>query len=265
MYIIFVIALVAVAVALQVFASFDRVEQFDKNDGDDDVGGDGDEYHALVVNLDKRKDRLKSFSDNYSLARPFERIEAIDSTRMSNKEFDMYLSSTAREKLNNFMVTGKRKSHENLTLGAVGCYLSHVKAWERCVELNTPCIIFEDDAKLSPGFETIMQKMRYIVDDAKKPTILLFNVICSSHIWDKLQCKLVENQSNLYKVDVFWSLVGYYISVDVAQLLLDHAFPIEYQVDYMISMLASQGIIDVYAYPVLRTADLGSDIQVGDL
>jgi glycosyl transferase family 25 len=39
-----------------------------------------------------------------------------------------------------------------LSKGEVGCFLSHKALWEKCVELNEPIIILEDDAILSPNF-----------------------------------------------------------------------------------------------------------------
>jgi len=34
----------------------------------------------------------------------------------------------------------------------IGCYASHMKLWERCVELNEPIIILEDDFRLEANF-----------------------------------------------------------------------------------------------------------------
>jgi glycosyl transferase family 25 len=40
-----------------------------------------------------------------------------------------------------------------LTPNELGCFLSHKKAWQECVDSNTPTIIFEDDFCLLPHFE----------------------------------------------------------------------------------------------------------------
>ncbi|PKM22100.1 MAG: hypothetical protein CVV10_06020 [Gammaproteobacteria bacterium HGW-Gammaproteobacteria-14] len=37
-------------------------------------------------------------------------------------------------------------------LGEIGCYASHLLLWKKCVELNEPIMIMEDDFQLSDGF-----------------------------------------------------------------------------------------------------------------
>lgn len=34
--------------------------------------------------------------------------------------------------------------------GELGCYASHYLMWQKCVEINEPIIILEDDIKISP-------------------------------------------------------------------------------------------------------------------
>ena len=39
--------------------------------------------------------------------------------------------------------------------GVVGCFYSHYALWERCVELNEPIMIFEDDVKFYRGWKPV--------------------------------------------------------------------------------------------------------------
>ena len=39
-----------------------------------------------------------------------------------------------------------------LTKGEVGCFLSHWRLWEKCIELNEPILILEDDAVCTDRF-----------------------------------------------------------------------------------------------------------------
>lgn len=39
--------------------------------------------------------------------------------------------------------------------GVIGCFYSHYKLWEKCIELNEPIMIFEDDVKFYRGWEPI--------------------------------------------------------------------------------------------------------------
>ena len=45
-----------------------------------------------------------------------------------------------------------RKGSKNYSNGAVGCALSHLQLWDKCIELDKPIIIMEDDAIVSKDF-----------------------------------------------------------------------------------------------------------------
>jgi glycosyl transferase, family 25 len=47
----------------------------------------------------------------------------------------------------------KRLLGFELTPNELGCFLSHKKAWQECVDKNIPTIVFEDDFCLLPHFE----------------------------------------------------------------------------------------------------------------
>jgi glycosyl transferase family 25 len=49
-----------------------------------------------------------------------------------------------------------------LTPNELGCFLSHKKAWQECVDKNIPTIIFEDDFFLLPHFE---KAIAYLMND----------------------------------------------------------------------------------------------------
>ena len=106
---------------------------------------------SFVINLASRSDRYKSFlkdvkkikSDSVEL--DLERFEAVngmqyDHTRLLSEGMDTY--RTWRDPYWN----------RKLTKGEIGCLLSHVQLWEKCVDLNEPILIFEDDIKFLPSF-----------------------------------------------------------------------------------------------------------------
>jgi GR25 family glycosyltransferase involved in LPS biosynthesis len=60
----------------------------------------------------------------------------------------------------NFGFAVPKKSNKKLDKfgnlpGAQGCFLSHYKLWQRCVELDQPIVIFEDDAEVLGPMPTI--------------------------------------------------------------------------------------------------------------
>ena len=49
--------------------------------------------------------------------------------------------------------------------GEIGCYASHRALWQRCVDLNEPIIIMEDDFSLDPRFSEAVQLVGDIIGD----------------------------------------------------------------------------------------------------
>jgi len=98
---------------------------------------------ALVINLDKRADRWKYMQRTVQkLAYQIERISAVEGNGVP-------LSSVALEPI----VLATLRTRKKFSLvhiespGALGCMLSHRKAWQRVLELDAPTLILEDDAE----------------------------------------------------------------------------------------------------------------------
>lgn len=93
----------------------------------------------LVISLLKRADRKVAFQKNNLL--DFEYIQAIDG------EANIFRNIEARKGwLDPFR---KRPLQQN----EVACFLSHIKAWQRCIELNEPVIVMEDDAMINDQWD----------------------------------------------------------------------------------------------------------------
>lgn len=100
------------------------------------------DIQGLVISLagsDARQQQVKSELDKTNLQWRF-----LDAVRGSA------LTSTPKE-----YQPAKVKSllGFELTPNELGCFLSHKKAWQDCVDKNIPTIIFEDDFCLLPHFE----------------------------------------------------------------------------------------------------------------
>lgn len=100
------------------------------------------QVQGLVISLagsDVRQQKVKSELDKTNLQWRF-----LDAVRGSA------LTSTPQEyqpaKVKNLLGF-------ELTPNELGCFLSHKKAWQECVDKNIPTIIFEDDFCLLPHFE----------------------------------------------------------------------------------------------------------------
>ncbi len=132
-----------------------------------------------------------------------------------------------------------RCSHEQLnTVGAIGCYLSHIKCWKEMLKQGYESIyIFEDDLEMVPNFadklNTIMTNIPSDCDFLSFGYIKLNGEYKFS--------KSIEN----FKIP-FFGLQGYYITAKGAHKLLQYIFPIEIQIDAYISMMNYFNIINVY-------------------
>ena len=89
----------------------------------------------LVISLLKRADRKSAFQRNNLL--DFEYIKAIDG------ETNIFRDIRSRD---NWIDPFKNRP---LQQNEVACFLSHIKAWKRCIELNQPVIVMEDDALIN--------------------------------------------------------------------------------------------------------------------
>jgi len=93
----------------------------------------------LVISLLKRADRKKEFQRNNLL--DFEYIKAIDG------ESNIFRDIQARK---NWIDPYRNRP---LQQNEVACFLSHIKAWQRCIDLNQSVIVMEDDALINDQWD----------------------------------------------------------------------------------------------------------------
>ncbi len=97
--------------------------------------------HKLVINLNRRTDRRRSFMAECGWLEDYSFVFAVDGHQITNqqmKDNEFGINHTWRDPFK-----GRR-----ITKGEVGCFLSHYQAWQKVVELNENTIIFEDDVKI---------------------------------------------------------------------------------------------------------------------
>ena len=100
---------------------------------------------TFVINLPQRADRLANFkiiNDDYISYEVFNAVDGriFDYDVLVNMGFDIdhsWIDPILKTKL---------------TKGEVGCFLSHWKLWEKCIELNEPILVLEDDAVITDKF-----------------------------------------------------------------------------------------------------------------
>jgi glycosyl transferase family 25 len=113
-------------------------------------------FKVLLINLDERQDKLASVKSQLdSIGVDFERISAVRGADLTEEEIEKSYSS----ELN------KKRYLKEMSVGEVGCYLSHRKAWQTIVteELDF-AVLIEDDARLLADFEEVFELLKCLVD-----------------------------------------------------------------------------------------------------
>eukprot|EP00978_Attheya_sp_CCMP212_P046776 scaffold411130_cov47-Attheya_sp.AAC.2 len=94
---------------------------------------------TTVINLPRHASRREHTINELSSKNvKFSWVEAIDGMNMTQSELSGNATTLARW----FM-----------TLGMIGCFLSHRRCWEQCVRPRKALLVFEDDVILAPNFQ----------------------------------------------------------------------------------------------------------------
>ena len=220
--------------------------------------------NACVINLKRREDRLKKFKAKLK-SLECDVIEAVDGNNLQLDYLvdDGTIGDIALKSIMNTKNGIKKSYHyEVCTMGAVGCYLSHVRAWESITQDNMPYrIIFEDDADVR-----VTQTWANLVNENIKqlPSDWHVYLIGQPHTFLKTED---TDEPNLKRVLRFCGLHAYIVSKQGAEWLLKNGklFPIQQQIDSHMSELASDYGLNVYIhknFPLIPPIADKTDIQV---
>ena len=147
---------------------------------------------------------------------------------------------------------GFRYKHYQLTQGAIGCFLSHIKVWEDLLASNkSHALIFEDDARPPPNFHKIANKiMARIPQDWD---IVLFG----KHCYD------CDDEGEYLKVKRFILLHCYMINKKCVLKIFNerNLFPISQQLDAYLSEIS--GFLNIYSPKsnIVTQSNSRTDIQ----
>ncbi|MCG7496814.1 glycosyltransferase family 25 protein [Vibrio sp. Of7-15] len=114
-------------------------------------------------------------------------------------------------------------------LGEIGCYASHYLAWQKCVELNEPILVFEDDLSIEDGFHSsidycseLIKKHGFIRMESTETNNKYYTVNKSDHF------------SLIKYLKVPQCATCYAISPQVAKTFIKHSQSFNYPVDVFI-------------------------------
>jgi GR25 family glycosyltransferase involved in LPS biosynthesis len=197
-------------------------------------------FNVFLINLDVKPERLDNFieaykrTDLYNVKR-FERVAAVNGRQLN---LSKHVSYRGQQDIEMIEQQGYRIRHNQLTRGAVGCYLSHINVYkmirDRPEEFG---IIFEDDVKFNQRniYKHLRIQMAKIPDDWD---ILLLGCVC--HI-----CKHNDGYKDL---NHFFLLHAYVVKKSSAINILKELefLPVRQQIDSELSVLAIEKKIKVY-------------------
>jgi len=95
---------------------------------------------------------------------------------------------------------GLKWSYEHTKPGIKGCFLSHWQLWNRCIELNEPIVVLEQDAEIQGSW---------------LPDLVCGEVYKLHTVYETKNCSIVGNVS--------WSSHAYYITPTGATKLVEFA------------------------------------------
>lgn len=219
-----------------VFVAFLVLNQVERFIGE--AGGMPESTQLYVINLQRSRSRMEHFQKSLSssdLNIGFQRVEAVDHKSM---DIQKYVSPEAFAELRQNERRGYRERHYELTRGAVGCYMSHLKAWAMFSESPySIAIVCEDDATFHPGIRKKLSKnLLHIPDDWDLVLLGYFCIRCS-------------DRRKYIKVRRFHGTHGYIIRKQAARRLVSDPsiLPITQQIDSLLSTFIELGRLNVYA------------------
>jgi glycosyl transferase family 25 len=122
----------------------------------------------------------------------------------------------------------KRLLGFELTPNELGCFLSHKKAWQECIDQNIPTVIFEDDFYLLPHFEKAIDFLINDYTDWDAVRLQGLNLVAQQLICDAGEFSLVRNQGDAV------GATAYIIKPRVAKKLVDASCVIYEPLDHFL-------------------------------
>lgn len=207
---------------------------------------------VFVVNLEKRKEKWIQMERKCETAFPGnfprpERFDAIDGGTIDL--ISLYEGGMLTEEAYNSLLRLRDVNGRHLTIGGLGCSLSHIELWRECIERDRIMLILEDDVTFHPEFA------KRVVELLQQAKTFNFGLLYLADLVNSTKTRAVQQSIPqaplIWKLTgEFWGTYGYFISPRVAVTLVDEAYPIRLQIDsYMIKTASAEH------FPVYRSKE----------
>jgi len=184
----------------------------------------------FIINLDKDIERLeKSYEQlNFYNIKNYERYPAIYGNNLNKDELNYYSTDIGK------IIASK---------SMIGCGISHINIWKNIIkEKINKCLILEDDFILCDNF---INKFDIIMNNAPLEYDIIF---LTNNIIHNKNLKLYDINKYFYKQALISQTVGYIITLNGANKLLNYINKVSYHIDFelcILSLLYNFNIISV--------------------
>ena len=188
-------------------------------------------FPIFVINLKRSPERKASISKQLdALGLEYQYIEAVDGLQ--------YTPHQVVEKYGEQVFYTNTYNRQRMTLGSLGCLLSHIKFYELMIENNIPAAcVLEDDAELSPRLPEILSSKT--LQEVPWGTLLLghysmyrksFNKGAEAVYWKKKVC---PGYYIARTAEFPFTTLGYLVKLSTAKKLRELAHPIRMPADWV--------------------------------
>ncbi len=202
---------------------------------------------VFIINLDCAKERMVNMHEQLTrLNIPYTRISAVKGIELSKDEIKQVYSST----------DNKKYFRADLTLGEIGCYISHKHVWSKIVAENIEyAVILEDDMILTQQFANIFKH-----NDIFKQYDLIKLADNRTH-----QPKQIKQIDEHFEIINFTKIpncaTGYTINLNGAKkLLAREKFYRPVDIDMQFCHELGLSVLGLRPYPITENKNFTSDI-----
>lgn len=197
-------------------------------------------FDVYLINLEDDTNRLQSFKHAFKQSDLSKTHSLIRYAAADGRSLDIQslVTPKALKEIQQAEKVKYRAKHYELTRGAVGCWLSHVRLWRDFLETDKEAaLIFEDDCVMVTDIESRLADIR----PPKDWDIALLGYICN-------RC---TNQScgDMIRVNRFFGMHCYMVNRRFVRKFFASPYSkqIGKQIDSVLSDMITDGTINVYA------------------
>lgn len=145
----------------------------------------------------------------------------------------------------------------SLTTGEVGCFLAHRSAWELVAAGSQPCLVIEDDARLTPQLVSSLDELKHAITG----TQIIVRLFSKRHPRTKRWRRLASGLEIVRPLTPGYSAVAYLLDPLAAKSLLISSSRFWQTVDNHMDDEPSHGCIIMHVLPELvRHEDEGHSL-----